>query len=205
MVAPPELLIERARERADLSDLGPDGWREGYERLVDAIGTDVVGDPDAIASIEELIVGRLVTRLQIEAWYAEHGGGAEHPVEGPLVIIGLPRTATTALHYLLAVDPRFRYPRKWELKNPVPPDAATEADDPRRLGQPSSTSVQHIATVDGPAEDGAIHNLAFRNGEISLPVPTYRSGGGPPTGRRFGITRVCCASCTPIARPAAGC
>jgi hypothetical protein len=33
--------------------------------------------------------------------------------------------------------------------------------------------VQHIATVDGPAEDGAIHNLAFRSAETVLPVPSY--------------------------------
>ena len=104
----------------------------------------------------------------------QHAAEASHPVVGPLVIVGLPRTATTALHYLLAVDPRFRYPRTWELRDPVPPpDLATEADDPRRPSQPHNVGVQHIATVDGPAEDGAIHNLAFRSAETVLPVPSY--------------------------------
>ena len=43
------------------------------------------------------------------------------------MVFGLPRTGTTALHYLLSVDPQFRYLRSWELRDPVPPpDIATE-------------------------------------------------------------------------------
>ncbi|HET6952974.1 MAG TPA: sulfotransferase [Acidimicrobiales bacterium] len=174
MVASPETLVARARARTGLADLGPDGWQEGLARLVDAVGTDVGDDRAAVDGIEELIVQRLVTRLRVEDWHAAHGHEAARPVEGPLVIVGLPRTATTALHHLLSLDPRFRYLRRWELKDPVPPpDAATEADDPRRPGEPPAADVRHITAVDGPAEDGDIHTLQFRHGEISLPVPTY--------------------------------
>jgi hypothetical protein len=174
MVATPEHLIARARQRAGLDDLGPDGWQEGLERLVGAVATDVGDDPTAVESIEELIVRRLVTRLRVEAWYADHGAEAARPVDGPLVIVGLPRTATTALHHLLSLDPQLRYLRQWELGEPVPPpDLATEADDPRRPAAAPAADVRHITAVDGPAEDGNIHTLQFRHGEISLPVPTY--------------------------------
>jgi hypothetical protein len=173
VVATPGVLIGRAEERTGLSDLGPDGWQVGLDRLVDAVESEV-DDPAAVERIEALLVERLVQRLRIEQWYADHGGEAADPVQGPLVILGLPRTATTALHHLLAVDPQFRYLRAWEVNDPVPPpDAATEHDDPRRPAAPPQADVRHIVTVDGPAEDWPIHALAFDHAELTLPVPAY--------------------------------
>jgi hypothetical protein len=138
------------------------------------VATDIGRDADAVARIEEMIVTRLVNRLRAEHWYAEHGDDASQPVQGPVVIVGLPRTATTALHYLLAVDPQFRFPRQWELHDPVPPpNAATERDDPRRGAATARTSVRHIANVDGPMEDGPQLALHFHHQELGLPVPTY--------------------------------
>jgi hypothetical protein len=64
-------LVDRARGRAGLTDLGPDGWQDGLEHLLEGVGADVGGDPAGVASIEGLLVGRLVTRLEIEAWCAE--------------------------------------------------------------------------------------------------------------------------------------
>ena len=93
------------------------------------------------------------------------------------MIVGLPRTATTALHYLLALDPQFRYPRVWEMVAPVPPpDPASAGDDPRRVAAASrGNDVRHISSVDGPTEDVFIHALDFGNQEMALPVPTYRT------------------------------
>jgi hypothetical protein len=118
----PGALLERAQVQSGLSDFGPDGWQGGFERLVAAMGTDVGDDADVTRRIEAIIVGRLVNRLRIEDWYAHHAGeAAAHRVEGPLVVVGTGRSGTTATHYLLAVDPRFRYLRKWEIEDPVPP------------------------------------------------------------------------------------
>lgn len=133
-----------------------------------------VRDGEAVARIEALVVERLVTRLRIEGWYAEHGAEAEHRVQGPLVVFGLPRTGTTALHHLLSVDRQFRYLRSWELRDPVPPpDVATEEADPRRPREDPSPDVRHIARADGPAEDWPIHALAFDHAELTLPVPSH--------------------------------
>lgn len=163
-------LIERATTATGLNDFGPDGWREGLDRLVEALAVDVADD-GAAARAEDILVDKLATRLCIEAWYTEHGDEAARPVEGPLVIVGLPRTATTAVHYLLALDPQLRYLRAWEQRRPLPPpDLATEADDPRRVAVEAST--MHIRTVDGPAEDGPIHMLDLRSSH-GLPLPTY--------------------------------
>jgi Sulfotransferase family len=132
-------------------------------------------DLESVAELEAIIVRRLVTRLKVEDWYTIHGSEAAHPVEGPVVIVGLPRSGTTAMQYLLGLDPQFRYTRTWEMADPVPPpDLATERRDPRRRMWADRTGdVRHIATTDGPTEDGAIFGLHFHHQEIALPTPTY--------------------------------
>jgi hypothetical protein len=174
VVATADELVTRARNDTGLDDLGPDGWQDGLAHLLDATERDVHDDDAAVAQIEAIVAARLTTRLRIEDWYAHHAAEAEPAVRAPLMILGLPRTATTALHHLLASDPQFRHLRSWEVKDPVPPpDLATEADDPRRPRQPPAADVRHIATIDGPAEDWPIHALAFDHAELTLPVPSH--------------------------------
>jgi hypothetical protein len=173
-IASPEALVARACEQTGLTSFGPAGWQEGLQRLVAAVPVDIGPDPAAVATLEKVVTGRLVNRLRIEQWYEQNGGEALHPVVGPIMIIGLPRTATTALQYLLSVDPQLRYQRRWELVDPVPPpDLNTEHLDPRRLGARASPTAQHIATVDGPIEDGPALALDFHHQELGLPLPTY--------------------------------
>lgn len=163
-------LVDRATEATGLDDFGPDGWREGLDQLVAALAVDVADD-GAAARVEDILVDKLVTRLRIEAWYAEHGDEAAHPVDGPLIIMGLPRTATTATHYLLSLDPQLRYLRTWERDQPLPPpDLATEANDPRRTAVEQSS--MHVRTVDGPGEDGPVHMLDCRSSH-GLPLPSF--------------------------------
>ena len=163
-------LIARATAETGLSDFGADGWQEGLDAMVAALAVDLPDD-DAAARVENILVERLSTRLRIEQWYAEHSREASAPVEGPLVIMGLPRTATTATHYMLSLDPQIRYLRTWERNEPLPPpDIATEMSDPRRVEPTQST--MHIRTVDGPAEDGPLLMLDFRSGH-GLPLPTF--------------------------------
>jgi hypothetical protein len=175
MIVEPEAILDRARQRTGLSDFGPDGWQEGFDHLVAALPQDLGDDIDAVRRIEAIVVDRLVNRLRIEAWYAEHGAeAAAHPVEDPLVILGTGRSGTTAAHYLLAVDRRFRYLRKWEIADPVPPpDLTTESQDPRRPSEPVRANTQHIDSFDGPTEDRKIHELSFRENGRVLGLPTY--------------------------------
>jgi hypothetical protein len=168
-------LVERACAASGLSDFGVDGWQVGLEHLLDAVERDLGHDAPSVTVVEGMIVRRLTSRLEVEAWYAGRGDDPPPALEGPLVIVGLPRTATTALHYLLSVDPQFRYPRQWEMAVPVPPpDGATEREDPRRTRAAGrGADVRHISSVDGPTEDGSLHALHFGHQEMALPVPTY--------------------------------
>ena len=87
MNAAPEELLDRARQRTGLSDLGPDGWQDGFEHLVAATATDLGDDAAATERIETIIVDRLVNRLRVEAWYAEHGSeAAAHAIEEALFL-----------------------------------------------------------------------------------------------------------------------
>lgn len=174
-IATADELVARAREHAGFHDFGADGWQDGLAHLLAAADVDLADTPDAISRLEASVVNRLATRLGVEDWYAHHGEEAAEPVQGPVVIVGLPRTATTALNHLLAVDPQFRTTRQWEMSSPVPPpDAATEQDDPRRPADTGSRGdVRHIAALDGPTEDNPLWGLDFHAQELGLPLPTY--------------------------------
>ena len=143
MRATADELIDRATAETGLRDFGADGWQEGLDEMVAALAVDVPDDDGAASRVEDILVERLSTRLRIEQWYAEHGEEASAPVEGPLVIMGLPRTATTATHHMLSLDPQIRYLRTWERDQPLPPpDIATEQSDPRRV-EPEQSDDAH--------------------------------------------------------------
>ena len=179
MIADSEQLVERAQAATGLSDLGPDGWQEGLSRLVESARQDLPADNDVSIQVETMITGRLASRLRIEHWYHQRSGPTE-PVMGPVVIHGLPRSGTTALQYLLSIGTTFRYQRRWEISDPVPPlGAVGDTHDPRRLAAleraagPAGGSVQHISEVDGPVDDGTILGLDFHNQELGYPLRGY--------------------------------
>jgi hypothetical protein len=78
------------------------------------------------------VVGYLVNRLQIEQWYANYPEIDDQQIVAPLFGLGLPRTGSTALSFLLAQDPARRTLRVWEAGDPCPPpETETEHSDPR--------------------------------------------------------------------------
>ena len=62
------------------------------------------------------ISNALIQRLQVEDAYRQHPEIDDEVVEGPVFVIGLPRTGTTALSQLVATDPQFRSLRMWESR-----------------------------------------------------------------------------------------
>jgi hypothetical protein len=53
-------------------------------------------------------------------------------IERPWIIVGLPRTGTSLLSFLMELDPHSRTPTQWEALDPIPPpDLATHTTDPR--------------------------------------------------------------------------
>jgi len=125
-------LMARAGAACGLSDFGSDeGFRVGLRVLVAAID-DAGIDGDLRSALEAGWVAGLVTRLQLVESSAQRPAIAEERIEGPLAVIGLPRTGTTALVDLLAQDPAARAPMQWETANLFPPASKHDWDsDPR--------------------------------------------------------------------------
>ena len=178
-VASPETLIDQAMSKTGLSDFGPSNWRDGLDRLVDSLSESDFGDTGR-ARIEAKLTEMLSTRLRIEDWIKARPEILQQKIDGPVFILGLPRTATTALQAFLCNDPQWRFLRGWEAAEPVPPpDSASEAHDPRRLAeiarQESAAVSQslHIAEAGGPVDDQALLRLNFHNQELGWPAWSY--------------------------------
>jgi hypothetical protein len=125
-------LEEGARAATGLDDIGTSYYREGLERTVEALNTEA-GLNDLGNVIQHATISNaLIQRLRIEDAYEQHPEIDDQEIGGPVFVIGLPRTGTTALSQLVANDPQFRSLRMWESQACTPPpEAATQHTDPR--------------------------------------------------------------------------
>ncbi len=125
-------LVAAACERAGSDDFGGDTWREGLDVLVHSLSTESDLNAMGTEAMGDQIVGHLANRLRIEQWYAAHPEIDDQQIVAPLFGLGLPRTGSTALSFLLSRDPSRRSLRVWEAAEPCPPpESATEHTDPR--------------------------------------------------------------------------
>ena len=168
-----ETLIASAIAETGLDDFGGTSWKEGLERLVGSFNTEATLT-DGGEQILGMRLGMLLhNRLRIVDTLAAHPEILDQEIVGPLVIIGLPRTGTTALSNVLAADPQIRSLRLWESSDPVPPpQSATESTDPRIDGArrgleamygafPRMRSL-HFQAADGPTECQDLLGMEFR-------------------------------------------
>jgi len=153
--------VQLAIEKAGSDDFGSAGWREGLERAIDAFSR-ISLTRDAAEGAKDKIVHDLSSRLRIEQWYKDHPEVEQQQVEGPVVVVGLPRTGTTATVGMLALDERFRFLRGWEANAPVPPPMlGDEENDPRVIAARKAAGEygmahMHLHDPDGPEEDLAL-------------------------------------------------
>jgi Sulfotransferase family len=125
-------LEDGARTATGLHDFGSPYYREGLERTVDALNTEAELSDMGRAIQHATISNALIQRLKVEDTYSQHPEMGDEVVGGPVFVIGLPRTGTTALSQLVAADPQFRSLRMWESQAPTPPpESATQDTDPR--------------------------------------------------------------------------
>lgn len=155
-----EQIVARAIEVAGSDDFGADGWQEGLARSLAGFAR-VPMTQEALATQHGKLVHDLVMRLKIEQWYQDHPETADEQLDGQVFVVGLPRTGTTAMVGMMALDERFRFLRAWEGASPIPPPVAGEEDtDPRVVAARGAVDYtmahMHIRDVDGPEEDLAI-------------------------------------------------
>jgi hypothetical protein len=179
----PDQLLEETVVETGLTDFGPGDFREGLSVLLDSLEHDGDLDPATDVAVVGDLRRRLVNRLEVERWYAEHPESDEVVVRGPVDINGLPRTGTTALADMLSFDAQFRCLTGWEQTRPVPPPVAgEETDDPRRQAfvnmhedRSAEQKAMHIVEIDATMEDTEVLGMAFHGQQMTLPVPGYRT------------------------------
>jgi hypothetical protein len=125
-------LVAEAAERAGSDDFGDATWREGLEILLDSLDREARLHELGVEIAASGVIDYLVNRAGIVAYRHRHPEVGEGQVDRPIFIVGQPRTGTTILYDLLALDPSLRAPLTWEVDKPVPPpETATRDDDPR--------------------------------------------------------------------------
>ena len=177
-----EQLLDEAAAEAGRDDFGPGDFREGLEVLLDSLEHDGDLDPSTDPRVVGDLRRRLVNRLEVEAWYADHPEVDDVTIRGPVDIHGLPRTGTTALGDMLSLDPQFRSLRGWEQTQPVPPPIAGAVEDPRRAAfieehesRPPEYKAMHLFEPDATMEDTEVLGMAFHGQQMTLPVAGYRA------------------------------
>ncbi len=125
----PVELLETAFATTGLDDLGEaewPGWSETYRRLLPSVDTE--------SSLH--LLGRVLTRaevlrvlqtwLRLQAAWKATPAIAGVPIEQPVFVVGPPRTGTTILLELLALDPQLRAPIAYEALHPLPSSGTVE-------------------------------------------------------------------------------
>ena len=126
-------LMAAAQRRTGLSDWGDASFQEAFRRLLEAYERTAQLHVLGRLALRQECLRLLSNRLHMQEDLQRCPRIAHTPIKKPLVIVGLPRTGTTVLHYLLAQDPSARVPRLWELLQPSPPPCPeTVATEPRR-------------------------------------------------------------------------
>jgi len=101
-------------------DFGPTDYLPGLTVLLQSMDYDPHFSTTGRRIAWGMVVGVLRGRAQAVLSMKQNPGFDAHPILSPVVITGVPRTGTTALHRLMAVDPRFQGLQTWLLDSPMP-------------------------------------------------------------------------------------
>ncbi|MBY0398732.1 sulfotransferase [Myxococcota bacterium] len=181
-----DALIDEARRKTGLHALGPDEWREGLECLLESAERESNLTPVGRGMLVEQVVTGLVGRLYSEAGFAAHPDVGTVPIERPILVVGMPRTASTTLQRLLIRDPALQGLEMWLADAPMrrPPRAQwpsipafVECDERTRALYAAAPELRAIHDMDADEVDECWHLLrqsfATVNLESTFRIPSY--------------------------------
>jgi hypothetical protein len=116
-----DALHEAAGAKTGLDDFGPAEYQQGLRQLLSALDADL-RKPVADRSrqiVSGMLTGTLVARLLTQEGWKRNPDFRQVKIRKPLIIVGLPRTGSTALHKLLAVDPQLQGVPLWLYHAPM--------------------------------------------------------------------------------------
>ena len=142
-------LVAEAIAQAGTEDFGEETWQEGLDILLDGYVHEARLHELGVEIAAGDVVNQLAMRLGTTAWRKDHPEITTVGIDHPIVIVGQPRTGTTILYDLLALDPALRAPLTWEVDRPLPPpETATYATDPR-IAEVDATLAMADALIPG--------------------------------------------------------
>lgn len=142
-------LHEAATKQTGLDDFGDNAYREGLRVLLRALDTDLRLTGVYRERIFGSIVGVLIGRLYAAKGWREHPDSLQTAVHRPLIITGIPRTGTTALHKALSMDPQFQGLELWLAQTPMvrPPRAQWDNIPLYRQAAAGLAAVAEVAPI----------------------------------------------------------
>ena len=145
-----------------LTDFGNDDHRPGLAALITAAATSPHAGQALDARVRYTAVDALASRLCSHAAWAARPECLTAPLAPQLVVLGLPRSGTTALHQILAADPAHQWIPAWLAPRPRPrPTPDTWAD------QPEYQRAVEAYRVNGP---NALHDVGPEDPEECLQI-----------------------------------
>jgi len=115
-----QALHDEAARMAGCNDFGEPGYLEGLRVLLDGYDQEARFNDHGRGMARQMILGILASRLRSEQQFRAMPEVLETSIERPLVICGLIRTGSTALHYLMGQDPDLQPLEYWLGANPQP-------------------------------------------------------------------------------------
>lgn len=130
----PESIVRAAQRETGLEDLGDESFLVPLRRIAGTVADNQQLTPLARIIMRQSWILAVRSRLQRQEWLKRNPHVHDQPIQRPIFVLGFPRTGTTLLQNLLALDPRRRGLEFWELTLPVPvnPDRTLDRDHRRR-------------------------------------------------------------------------
>jgi len=115
-----DLIHEQAMTKSGLSDFGDPHYLRGLRMILRSMDVDPRFTPAGRQVAWDTLLMTLLGRLFSQQGFKDYPKCLDSKVDRPIVIMGLPRTGTTALHKLLAEDTQFQGLQNWLSICPMP-------------------------------------------------------------------------------------
>ena len=174
-----ESLFSAAIKQTGLTDFGDPHFRQGLTSLIESAENDAKLHFIGRRVMNTLITVFLVNRLLLAETRKRRPEIFRTPLLPPLVILGLPRSGTTFLHGMLALDPANQAIPAWQTMRPI----ANSKPDRRKQTYHWENKAQsllipkldrmHYSRTDTPEECVILFGTTFVSAIFSTCAPVY--------------------------------
>jgi hypothetical protein len=179
-----EALIDKALRQAGRANFSDLSFVEPLNRLLEACAEEAHLSAFGRRATRFDLARCLSNLLRLDRAEEEDPALTQRPITRPIFVTGMPRSASSFLHTLLALDPANIVPRCWQLIYPYPPDQLPDFRKRRvalelRLFHymaPGLEGLHHIS-ADAPQECTDITAQVFQSirFENTLRIPSYQA------------------------------